>query len=188
MTTAETEARERALAYFASKSSLAPHDVRQQIAAAFDSLHAVLDEVGPDRWSVRPAGDAWSVQEVVDHLLETFRPGVDELRCVLAGERPSGEPIPAAVQSKAPRLRPWPWLLAELRRTERDVLDLLGGVPDDFAGTARAPIVMVVNVPDAAPLSWVQDVEWKAYSIVSWRLHTIDHMKQVRRILTALPK
>jgi DNA-binding NarL/FixJ family response regulator len=74
-------------------------------------------------------------------------------------------------------------LLDELRRTERDVLELLDGVPADFTGVARAPIVMVVNVPDAAPLSWVEDLEWKAYALVSWRLHTIDHMKQVRKAL-----
>ena len=97
--------------------------------------------------------------------------------------RPPGAPIPASLQSKAPSLRPWPWLLDELRRSEQDVLDLLSAAPAGFAGPARAPIVMVVNVPDAAPLHWIQDLEWKAYALVSWRLHTIDHMKQIRRVL-----
>ena len=181
MIKAETEARERALAYFESKASLTPAAVAEQIAAAFDSLEAVLAEVEPGRAAVRGAAGEWSPQEVVDHLLETFRPGVDELRCLLAGVRPPGAPIPASLQSKAPSLRPWPWLLDELRRSERDVLDLLSAVPAGFAGPARAPIVMVVNVPDAAPLHWIQDLEWKAYALVSWRLHTIDHMKQIRR-------
>ena len=182
----ETEARDRALAYFASKATLPPAEVREQVAAAFTSLDGVLAEVPSRQAAVRPHADAWSVQEIVDHLLETFRPGVDELRCLLAGLRPPGEPIPAALQSKAPALRPWPWLLDELRRTQADVLDLLKAVPADFTGTAAAPIVMVVNIPEGAPLSWVQDVEWKAYTIVSWRLHTIDHMKQIRRALAAV--
>jgi hypothetical protein len=185
LTKAETEARERALAYFASKAALRPAEVREQIAAAFASLDAVLADVPADRAAVRTLTDDWSAQELVDHLLETFRPGVDELRCLLAETRPPGEPIPAALQSKAPHLRPWAWLRDELRRTQADVLDLLARVPADFDCREAAPIVMVVNVPDAAPLHWVQAVEWKAYAIVSWRLHTIDHMKQIRKGLAA---
>jgi len=100
---------------------------------------------------------------------------------VLAGQCPPGEPIPAALRSKAPMLRPWPWLLDEVARTKRDVLELVGGLAPGFATAARVPIVMVVNIPDAAPLSWVEDLEWKAYTIVSWRLHTIDHLKQIKK-------
>jgi DinB family protein len=181
MTKAETEARQRALAYFESKATLSPATIREQVAAAFASLDAVLAEVAPARAMRRPRPEEWSPQEVVDHLLETFRPGVDELRCLLAGRRPPGEPIPASLRSMAPDLRPWPWLLDELRRTEGDVLQLLDAVPEGFASKAQAPIVMVVNVPDGAPLHWVQDLDWKAYVLVSWRLHTIDHMKQVKK-------
>ena len=183
MTRAETEARERALAYFASKATLSPSAVAEQGATAFDSLQSVLADVDPRRAAVRSAPDEWSAQEGLDHLVETFRPGLDELRCVLAGQRPPGEPIPAALVSKAPTLRPWPWLLDEITRTRRDVLDLVGGVAADFATDARVPIVMVVNIPGAAPLHWIEDLEWKAYTVVSWRLHTIDHLKQIRKAL-----
>ena len=183
MTKAEREARERALAYFESKASLTPGEVAEQISAAFDSLESVLAEVASSRAAVRATPDEWSAQEVLDHLVETFRPGVDELRCVLAGRRPPGEPIPAALASKAPTLRPWAWLRDEVTRTRRDVLELVRGVAPDFATAARVPIVMVVNVPDGPPLHWVEDLEWKAYTIVSWRLHTIDHLKQIKRAL-----
>jgi hypothetical protein len=185
MTKAEHEARERAQAYFDSKAALTPGAIGEQIAATFASLDTVLDTAPAARTSARPQADEWSAQEIVDHLLETFRPGVDELRCLLADQRPAGAPIPASLQSKAPQLRPWRWLVDELRRCERDVLGLVAGVPAGFAGTARAPIVMVVNVADGPPLHWVQDLEWKAYALVSWRLHTIDHMKQLRRVLAA---
>src|SRR2546425_808490 len=93
LTKAEREARERAEAYFTSKAALPPAEVCAQVAAAFDSLDAVL--------------------------------------------------------------------------------------------AAVAPIVMVVNVPGGEPLHWVQDIEWKAYTLVSWRLHTIDHLKQIKKGLAA---
>lgn len=185
----EREARDRARAYFQSKSALAPGAVRAQIVAAFDALDAVLAGVSTDQARRPSIPGEWSVQEVVDHLLETYRPGVDELRCLLAGRRPPGEPIPAGLQSKAPLLRPWPWLLDELRRAQSLVVDLIAAVPEDFTTDARVPFVMVVNVPGAdgtaQPLEWIEEVDWKAYTIASWRLHAIDHLNQVRKVLTA---
>lgn len=185
----EAEAQERARAYFRSKAGLSPAVVRQQITAAFDALDGVLCTVATGRAPLSPVAGEWSVQEIVDHLLETYRPGLDELRCLLAGRRPPGGPIPASLQSKAPLLRPWPWLLDELRRVHRQVAELIGSVPDDFATDARAPIVMVVNVEgpggDVRPLHWVEDLDWKAYAMVSWRLHPIDHLNQTRKVLAA---
>lgn len=156
--TREAEAQERVRAYFRSKGALAPAAVREQITAAFDALDAVLATVPPERAPRQSIPGEWSVQEVVDHLLETYRPGVDELRCLLAGRRPPGGPIPAGLQSKAPLLRPWPWLLDELRRVHRSVVDLIDGVPADFATDARVPFVMVVNVP--GPDGTVRALEW----------------------------
>jgi hypothetical protein len=186
----DLHAQERARAYFASKSNLSPTEVREQIVAAFDALDAVLASVPSGRATRRPGPGQWSAQEVVDHLVETYRPGVDELRCVLAGQRPPGPPIPAALQSKAPLLRPWPWLLDELRRAHRDVLELIAAVPADFATAARVPLVMVVNVTDddgtVRPLHWVEEIDWKAYAIASWRLHAVDHMKQVKKVQAAV--
>jgi hypothetical protein len=158
------------------------------VSAAFASLDTALTGVSAAEAARRPIPGEWSVQEIVDHLLETHRPGVDELRCLLAGQRPPGEAIPAALQSKAPLLRPWPWLLEELRRVHGLILALLAGAPADTPTTARGPIVMVVNVPgpDGAvtPLHWIEDLDWKAYAIV-WRLHAIDHLKQLKKVLTA---
>jgi hypothetical protein len=189
MTATAAKAQERAREYVRSKSGLAPATVAEQITAAFGALDAALAEVPPGRAARRTIDGEWSVQEIADHLLETYRPGVDELRCLLAGQRPPGEPIPASLQSRAPLLRPWPWLLDELRRVHRDVLDLVRGVPADFATAARAPLVMVVNVtePDGTTraLHWVEDLDWKAYALVSWRLHAIDHLNQARKVLAA---
>ena len=187
--TPEDQARARAREYFATNGTHAPAaQIHERVAAAFTALDAALTGVSAAQAARRPIPGEWSAQEIVDHLLETHRPGVDELRCVLAGQRPPGEPIPAALQSKAPLLRPWSWLLDEMRRVHTLILDLLAAVPPDAPTEARAPIVMVVNVPApdgaARALHWIEDLDWKAYAIV-WRLHAIDHLKQLKKVLAA---
>jgi hypothetical protein len=186
----EEALKQKARDYLTTRGSRAAADtVREKVAGALDTLETVLDGVTAERAARAPLPGEWTVQEVVDHLVETFRPGIDELRCLLAGQRPPGEPIPASLQSKAPRLRPWPWLLAELRRLDADVRAMLADIAPDFETGARAPLVMVVNVAVGegriSQVHWIEELDWKAYSIASWRLHTLDHIGQVRKVLAA---
>lgn len=184
---AELQARRKAAEYFRTRGTLAPvAEIRERVGAAFTALDGLLAQVTPAQACARTLPGEWTVQEIVDHLVETHRPGVDELRCLLAGQRPPGEAIPAGLQSKAPMLRPWPWLLAELGRIHGDILALLDAVPPDFETPARAPLVMVASIPGSdggmAALHWIEDLDWKAYAVV-WRLHVIDHMHQARKVL-----
>src|SRR3989442_14981296 len=184
----EAQAKEKAREYFRTKGTRRPVPViRERIA---DAVRAVDEFLA--RWAAEQAARATvpgegTIHEIVDHLIETYRPGLDELWCLLAGRRPPGEPIPAGLQSKAPLLRPGPWLRDELRRVHAEVLKTLGAVPPDFRTGAKAPLVMVVNVKGAqgktTPLTWVEDLDWKSYAIVSWRLHAIDHLNQARQVL-----
>jgi hypothetical protein len=186
----ETELKDKARDYLRTRGTLvAPPVIHERVTAAFTALEAFLDTVPPDR-AARPAPPGeWTIQEIVDHLLETHRPGLDELRCLLAGRRPPGEAIPAALQSKAPLLRPWPWLRAELQRVHSGISEMLAAVPVDFTTEARAPLVMVVNVPEptgrATAVHWIEELDWKAYAIV-WRLHVIDHLNQAKKALTTI--
>src|SRR5262247_2460311 len=185
-------AKSKAREYFAARGTQAPAgELRERIAEAFESLETFLDTVPPAAAARTAIAGEWTIHEIVDHLVETHRPGLDELWCLLAGRRPPGEPIPASLQSKSPRDRPWPWLRAELVRIHGEILRTLAAVPADFATDARAPIVMVVNVPDESsrivPLHWVEDLDWKAYAIV-WRVHVIDHLKQAKKVLAALER
>jgi hypothetical protein len=181
------ELRRKAREYLATRGTrAAPAAIHERVAAAFVALREFLEAVPPDAAMRRTLPDEWSVQEIVDHLLETHRPGLDELRCLLAGQRPPGPPIPAGLQSKAPRLRPWPWLCAELARLHDVILDVLAAVPTDFQSDARAPLVMVVNVPGPdgrlVPEHWIEELDWKAYTVV-WRLHVLDHLGQAKKVL-----
>ncbi|MBI4611330.1 MAG: DinB family protein [Candidatus Rokubacteria bacterium] len=167
---------------------LAPGEIHERVRAAFVATQEFLDSVSEAEAGKRPAPGEWCIQEVVDHLVETHRPSVEELRCLLRGERPAGGPIPASLQSGAPLARPWPALVAELKRLHAEILEILGAVPDGFVSDARAPLVMVVNAknPDGseAPLQWIEDLDWKAYAVI-FRLHEIDHLTQAKRALRA---
>ena len=185
----EAEFKDKAREYLRARGTqVAPAVIHERVAAAFAALETFLDTVPPDRAGSPGVSGEWTIQEVVDHVLETHRPGLDELRCLLAGQRPPGEAIPASLQSKAPLLRPWAWLRAELRRLHDDITTTLAGVPASFTTDARAPLVMVVNVPEpdgrARPVHWIEELDWKAYAIV-WRLHAIDHLNQAKKILAA---
>jgi DinB family protein len=186
----EAQAKERAREYFRTKGTqLAVPVIRERIADAVRALDEFLASLSAEQARATIPGE-WTIHEIVDHLVETYRPGLDELWCLLAGRRPPGEPIPAGLQSKAPLLRPWPWLVDEVRRVHAEVLKTLDAVPADFKTDAKAPLVMVVNVKDAqektTPLTWVEDLDWKSYAIVSWRLHAIDHLNQARKVLGSM--
>ena len=183
-------AKAKAREYFATRGTLAPAGaLRERIAEAFESLETFLDTVPAPAAARTALAGEWTIHEIVDHLVETHRPGLDELWCLLAGRRPPGEAIPAGLSSKAPLTRPWPWLRVELARIHDEILRTLDAVPPDFATDARAPIVMVVNVAGErgtlVPVHWIEDLDWKAYAI-TWRLHVIDHLKQARRALAAV--
>src|SRR5216117_4139113 len=189
-TEAEAQAMERARECFRTKSSEAPVPVLcERIAEAFRSVEDLMTPLPAAQAACATIPGEWTIHEIVDHLVETHRRGLDELWCLLAGRRPPGEAIPAGLQSKAPLVRPWPWLRGELARVHGEILRTLGAVPSDFATEARAPIVMVVNVADergkVVTVHWIEELDWKAYSI-TWRLHVIDHLKQARRVLAAL--
>jgi hypothetical protein len=186
----EDEFKEKAREYLKVRGTLVGAAViHERVGAAFAALETFLDTVPLDRVARPGLPGEWSVQEVVDHLLETHRPGLDELRCLLAGQRPPGEAIPASLQSKAPLLRPWGWLRAELQRLHADITTALQAVPAAFTSEARAPLVMVVNVPQpdgqVRPVHWIEELDWKAYSIV-WRLHALDHLNQAKKVLAAM--
>lgn len=161
--------RQKARDYLRTRGTLAPvAELRERVGAAFDAFEALAGPLDAARAARRPFPEEWTIHEVVDHLLESERGGLDELRCLLAGRRPEGPPIPAALQSKDPLSRPWPWLTRELGRVHRDILDVLDGAAPDFETEARAPLKL----------------DWKAYTIV-FRLHALDHLKQIKKILAA---
>lgn len=185
--TLEAELKQKARDYLRTRGTLvAPGVIHDRLAAAFSALEQFLDTVPSTAVGRVAIPGEWTIQEIVDHLVETHRAVADELRCLLAGQPPPGAPIPAGLQSKAPRLRSWGWLREELRRVHDDHLRLVAAAPADGAMEVRAPVVMVVNMPNerggSTPLHWVEELDWKAYAIVG-RVHVLDHLNQAKKAL-----
>ena len=185
----EADARRKAREYFDAQAVLTPAALRKKVGNALHALESFLGSVDAARAARRAWPAEWSIHEIADHVVETHRPSLDELWCLLAGQRPPGEAVPAGLQSKAPLTRPWPWLLRELASVHGEVLAALDAIPADFTTDARAPLVMVVNVPDesgaSVPLHWIEELDWKAYAVVL-RLHAADHLNQAKKVAAAL--
>jgi hypothetical protein len=179
----------KAREYFHLKGTLLPAaQIRERVNAAFTALETFLDGVSDEEARARALAGEWTIQEVVDHLIETHRPSLDELRDLLENRRPAGGPIPASLQSADPMARRFKDLLGDLRTMHAAVLGALSAAPDRMTD-ARAPLIMVINVkePDGreAPLHWIEELDWKAYAVAAFRLHELDHLNQVKKTLKA---
>jgi DinB family protein len=186
--TASTETfevvRDRIMAHLRSRGSdAAPAAVHQKLGAAYAQFDGLLAGLGVEAATAAPAPGEWSVRDVADHLLESERAGLDELRCLVAGEAPPGPPIPASLRSKAPHHRPWSWLVTELARIHADILAAVASGPAAVAGEPTAPGVFWAEI-GGEPTEWIEELDWRAYAAVL-RVHTLEHLAQVRAILAA---
>lgn len=152
------------------------------VAKTFHDFEAFLDRVPPDLRAVNPAPRTWSAHEVIDHLVESHRPAVEQLRALVAGERPATPPIAASLQSGNPFGRSWEDLVAELREIHRSYLALIEKSPE-AAGVAT-PVVMVIKI-DGLPVTWEAELDWKAYA-QAFRVHTVEHRMQIDRTLAEI--
>jgi hypothetical protein len=186
----QAEAQRKAREYLRANGTLAPLPaLRKRVAQAFERLETFLESVDAERAARVALPGEWSLHEIADHVVETHRPSLEELRTLLAGQRPTGGPVPAALQSSRPLSRSYASVLGEMKAIHADVVAALEAARDDFTTDARAPIVMVANAADAAgatvPVHWIEDFDWKAYAAVL-RLHAIDHLHQAKKVLAAL--
>ena len=184
--TASTETfevvRDRIMAHIRSRGTEAdPAAVHQKLAAAYAQFDGLLAGLTVQAATAAPAPGEWAVRDVADHLLESERAGLDELRCLVAGEAPPGPPVPASLRSKAPHHRPWPWLVTELARIHADILGAVAAGPAAAAGEPSAPGVFWAEI-DGEPREWIEELDWRAYAAVL-RVHTLEHLAQIRAVL-----
>src|SRR5688572_3640901 len=72
-------AQERARDYFRTRCTEAPADrIRASVRDACESIEGFLATIPAAAATVSARAGDWSIQETVDHLVETYRPGLDE--------------------------------------------------------------------------------------------------------------
>ena len=179
----------RALDYLRRKGTEAtPAQLRDHLATTFHEFESLLAIV-PPAWRAAPPGPGrWSAHEVVDHLVVSHRGAVEQLRLLLAGSRPRAA-VPPGLRSERPLDRSWDELFAELRAIHRAFVDLVTTAPENQSLDVKAPIAMVVKVPNDAgeltPLVWEHELDWKAFA-QAFRSHTLEHRTQIARSLSEL--
>lgn len=179
------DAQERAVRYLRRRGQeSAAADVVDRLRAAYqelDDFNAGLTEAQARQ---APGPGEWSVSDLADHLLESERAGLDELRCLVAGERPPGPPVPASLRSKAPHLRPWAWLRLELAQVHADILEVAAAGGDADPAEASAEIVLVVLDDAGAEVEWNIEADWRTYC-ACLRVHALEHLAQAKRAVGA---
>ena len=178
----------QALDYLRRKGTEAPIDrLREHVARTFADFEALLDTVPPDRRALQPAPGQWSVHEIVDHLVESHRPGVAQIAAIRDNQEVT-DVIPPSLQSPAPHDRPWDDLVAELRTLHATLLALLDR-GEDGPLDCYAPVAIVTKVTrddgSSVPVTWQQPLDWKAYA-QGLRGHTAQHRQQILRTLAVL--
>ncbi len=180
----------RALDYLHRRGTETPAArLREHVARTLGEIEALLAGVPAGLRAVRPGPGRWSVQEVLDHLVESHRPALPQLAALLDGREPETGAVPPSLQSAAPHERPWDDLIAELSAIHRAFLALLDGAHDGLSLAPTAPIAIVVKVAaeggEPVPVAWEERLDWKAFA-QALRGHTAEHRQQVRRTLAAL--
>ncbi len=181
---------EAALRYMRAKGTEASlASIRERVAGTFARIEELLASLPEAVVGVRPGPGRWCVQEVVDHLVESHRPAVEQLRSLIAGVPPAGEPIPASLLSANPLGATWPDQLERLREVHRGYLAALDAASESTSLDVKTPVLMVVKVQEedgrTVPVQWIHDFDWKAYAVI-FRAHTLEHIAQIERTLAAV--
>jgi len=181
--------REAAMEYLRRKGTEAPAStLASKLRITFQQFEQDIERVPEGLRAKQPDQASWSIHEIVDHLVESDRPAVAELRALCAGVSPVTGPIPARLKSPRPFDRPWSALVGELKNLHAQILDIVINAGDQTPTAAKAPVTMVIKVPGPSGpevLEWIDAVDWKAYA-QTLRIHTHEHRAQVERTLTAL--
>ena len=174
---------QRAMDYLAKKGTNAPAEkLRQQLADAFAAVERTFDDVPDEKRESAPAAGKWSPHEILDHLVLSHGPAIEQFASLLEGVSPGGVAIPADLHRDE---RPeWSESRTQLGEIHRQFLRLMESASDAVPLEAKAVIEIVVKV-DSQPKHWFEHLDWKAF-IQGVRVHTVEHQMQLVRTIEAM--
>lgn len=180
---------ERAVAYLVRKGTAASvPTLRSELRAAFSSMEERLAAVPAEAQAWSPEEKKWSAHEILDHLVVSHEPAIDQLAALLRGETPGGVAISAGLQTPASRRESWQLLTARLASVHARLLALVDAADEGTPLESRAVVEMVVKVPASdgslTPTHWFEPLDWKAF-VQAIRVHTLEHRQQLERISAA---
>jgi hypothetical protein len=180
---------QRALDYIARHGTGATVEaLRAKLRSAFTSIEERFATLPAERRAWIPAPGKWGPSEIVDHLILSHEPVIEQLETLLAGRDVEGEAVPAGIQSPAGTREPWPELFEHLRDVHRRLVAVVEAAPDEASLVPTAPVEMVVKAAGVdgtlAPVHWFERLDWKAVVQVV-RVHTLEHREQLERVLGA---
>lgn len=174
---------QRAVDYLAKKGSAAPADkLRQQLRESFAATERAFDDVPAELRETPLAAGKWCAHEILDHLVLSHGPAIEQFASLLKGISPDGVAIPADLHRDD---RPeWNESRKQLGEIHREFERLMDTASDETSLDPKAMIEIVVKV-DEKPLHWFERIDWKAF-VQGVRVHTIEHQNQLARTVAAL--
>ncbi|HJU51535.1 MAG TPA: DinB family protein [Acidimicrobiia bacterium] len=131
-------------------------------------LRDALVSVPPDRFSVKPAPNEWSPNEVAAHIVITSDLFGQAIIEILAGREPTSTPLDVITEGAEVRTGAEWWALHEANR-ERLFDSVLTADPE-------AHLEQSIYHPTFGNLNWRE-------ALLFLRVHDLDHARQIRAVI-----
>jgi len=151
----------------AQAAKLSPAEVVEKVRAAMADLRAALFAVPVGRFTVRPADDEWSADEVMAHVVSAGAHFGGAIARILDGSS-VGPPVADRIEAGAPARPPAAWW--DLLVRDRTVL-----FEQVLRADADAHLDRTIEHGMFGPLNWRE-------TLLFLRLHDLDHAGQLGRI------
>ena len=155
----------------AQGAKLAPRELVERVRAAMAQLREAAAAVPDSRFDARPAGDEWSANEVMAHVVTAGARFGERITGVLDGRAPAGA-LADVLEHGAARRSAGEWWSIFAAAREALFARVLAADPAEHPER-------VIEHPFFGPLNWRE-------ALLFLRLHDLDHAGQLQKIAAAL--
>ena len=167
--------RERYLQIMQRHATMTGDAIVDSVRETQDELLAIYDAVDDEVARRKPAADEWSVHELALHTVFTERLIAKLIHYTARGSMPTAEDLEGAGLGMMPEgdTRPYRAVVDDLRRTNEALLDSVRGLPEQPDTEMKLPHPFFGSL---------NCLEWAGFQ----RVHDLDHIQHVRKIIAAV--